>query len=75
MGSIILILLVCLFIFLIHLTEKNTLTYGMVLSIKRNYCYVKSISLNKIIKCKYNKQINIGDSVSAMKHLHTWYII
>ena len=36
---------------------------------------VKSISLNKIIKCKYNKQINIGDSVSAMKHLHTWYIV
>ena len=73
MGIIILILLVCLFI--LHLTEKDTLTYGMVLSIKRNYCYVKSISLNKIIKCKYNKQINIGDSVSAMKHLHTWYII
>ena len=75
MGISVLILLVCLFIFLMHLTEKDTLTYGMVLSIKRNYCYVKSISLNKIIKCKYNKQINIGDSVSAMKHLHIWYII
>ena len=73
--DIIILILISLVIFLIYLTRKDSLTCGTVLAIKENCCYIKSDTLNKIIKCKYNKTINIGDHISAIRYLFNWYIV
>lgn len=79
MDPYIIIFLFLLLIVLVTLTliYYNTDDYfiGIVISKTKEYYYVDNLIGKYIVKCKSNKEYQIGDKVTAFRKYLTWYLV
>lgn len=79
MDPYIIIFLFLLLIVLVTLTliYYNTDDYfiGIVISKTKEYCYVDNLISKQVVKCKSNKEYQIGDRVTAFRKYLTWYLV
>lgn len=79
MDPYIIIFLFLLLIVLVTLTliYYNTDDYfiGIVISKTKEYYYVDNLISKQIVKCKINKEYQIGDRVTAFRKYLTWYLV
>lgn len=48
---------------------------GIVISKTKEYYYVDNIISKNVVKCKSNKEYQIGDRVTAFRKYLTWYLV
>lgn len=48
---------------------------GIVISKTKEYYYVDNIISKNVVKCKSNKEYQIGDKVTAFRKYLTWYLV
>lgn len=82
MGPYIIIFIMFPFLLLIVLVTLTLIYYntddyfiGIVISKTKEYYYVDNLINKQVVKCKSNKEYQIGDRVTAFRKYLTWYLV
>lgn len=69
------LLLVLLVIFALLYFSTDNYFIGIIISKTKEYYYVDNIISKQVMKCKSNKDYEIGDRVTAFRKYLTWYLV
>lgn len=69
------LLLVLLVTFALLYFSTDNYFIGIIISKTKEYYYVDNIISNQVMKCKSNKDYEIGDRVTAFRKYLTWYLV
>jgi hypothetical protein len=69
------LLLVLLVTFALLYFSTDNYFIGIIISKTKEYYYVDNIISKQVMKCKSNKDYEIGDRVTAFRKYLTWYLV
>lgn len=69
-----LLLLILVTLALVYYSTDNYFI-GVVISKTKEYYYVDNLINKHVVKCKSNREYQIGDRVTAFRKYLTWYLV